>query len=792
MLKNHLLILFRNLNKNRLFVFINVMGLSIAIGCCVVAYFNFDFNNSFDDIHKNSASIYRVNSLREYQGEMTEYGLVPLPLGETIRQNIKDVDMLSRVSGSWMSMKLGDENFNTYAGYVDPEFFRMFSVEFIEGSSAAMTDKSKVVISNQLAERYFGKENPIGKVITHLLRSDLKKEYEIVGVFKFPKPNSSFDQELFALYDNYWDVSPEFQSGTNWKMRNTLFVSVTDAARIPTVEKQLNAYAENNNKVREDFIIQEFKLDNLQGMAVRDEVSNKPGTSTRAAAPISAVIGCAVMGIIMLLIACFNLTNTAIALSSKRLKEIGIRKVMGSVRRQLIMQYIGEALVICFVALVLGLALADSFLVPSFNQLWPYMKLEANYFNNPEFLLFMVGVLFVAALIAGAYPAFYVSKFHPAAILKGKLQFGGNNFVTYFFLGTQLVLSLMGIVCGLAFVDNARFQKEFDMGFNKDGVIYTYVENRSEYETFRNAIAGNTNILSIAGSLHHVNSGYYNDPIKHEGQEIESNIMEVGDDYMKTVGLTLLEGRDFNKDSETDRKESVIVTEELVRKFGWDKPIGKQIVWMDTVKLYVVGVAKDVYSLWEPLEPMMIRYSDPNKVNYAIVNVRPDKMNDVNSFMEKKWKETFPNKLYSPRYMNSGAIEANQVNSNILIMFLFQGGVALFLSVTGLFTLVSLNIIKRLKEIGVRKVLGASVGNISRIINTHFVIILAIASIVGGYSGMLLSDLLMGSIWEHHQPSTLITAFMSCLLLLAACVVSVATITYKTAKMNPVDVLRSE
>lgn len=792
MLKNHLLILFRNLNKNRLFVFINVMGLSIAIGCCVVAYFNFDFNNSFDDVHKNAASIYRVNSLREYQGKMTAYGLVPLPLGETIRQNVKDVEMVSRVTGSWMSMKLGDENFSTYAGYVDPEFFRMFSIEFLEGSNLAMTDKSKVVISDQLAKRYFGKENPIGKVVTHLVRSDLKKEYEIVGVYKFPKANSSFDQDLFALYDNYWDVSAELQNGTNWKLRNTLFVYVADADRVAMVEKQLNNYAENNNKVREDFIIQEFKLDQLKGMAVRDEVENRPGSNTRQAAPISAVIGCGVMGVIMLLIACFNLTNTAIALSSKRLKEIGIRKVMGSVRRQLIMQYIGEALVICFVGLILGLALADSFLVPSFNQLWPYMKLEANYINNPEFLIFMAGILCVAALIAGAYPAFYVSKFHPAAILKGKLQFGGNNIVTYFFLGTQLVLSLMGIVCGLSFVDNARFQKEFDMGFNKDGVIYTYVENRSEYETFRNAIVNNTDILSVAGSLHHVNSGYYNDPIKHEGQEIESNIMEVGDDYLKTVGMTLLEGRDFNKDSETDRKESVIITQELARKFGWDKPIGKQIVWMDTVKLYVVGVVKDIYSLWDPLEPMMIRYSDPEKVNYALVNVQPDKMESVNAFMEKKWKETFPNRLYSPRYMNAGAVEANQVNSNILIMFLFQGSVALFLSVTGLFTLVSLNIIKRLKEIGVRKVLGASVVNISRIINTQFVVILVIACVIGGYSGMFLSDLLMGSIWEQHQPSTIITAFFSCLLLLAACIISVASITYKTAKMNPVDVLRSE
>lgn len=792
MLKNQLLILFRNLNKNRLFVLINIFGLSIAIGCCVVGYFNFDFNNSFDKNHLNAESIYRVNSVREYQGESRQYGVVPLPLGESVRQNIKDVELLTRVSGGGMNIQIGDEIFGTNSAYVDPDFFKMFTFEFIHGSAAALTDKSKIVISEQLAARYYGTENPIGKAVTHVVRNDLRKEYEIVGVYKLAKRNSSFDEDLFALYDNYWDVSAEFQNGANWKMRNALFVYVSDPRRVPAVEKQLKRYTENNNKAREDFLIQQFKLDRLKGMAVRDEVENRPNVITRHASPLSAVIGCAVMGVIMLLIACFNLTNTSIALSSKRLKEIGIRKVMGSMRKQLILQFIGESMLICFVALLLGIVLADVFLLPSFNMLWPYMKLEANYFEKPEFLIVMTGVLFFAGLVAGSYPAFYVSKFQPTAILKGQQQFGGNGIATYVFLGLQLIFSLAAIVCSVAFVDNAHFQREFDMGFNQDGVICTYVDNRSEYETFRNALAGNTDILSITGSPNHIYTNYYNDPVKHDGQEHETNIMDVGDDYLKTVGMTLLEGRDFNKDSETDRRESVIITEEFARKFRMEKPLGKEIVWMDTVKLYVVGVVKDIYSLWEPLEPMAIRYANPERVNYVIINAKADKIQDVNAFMQKKWKEIFPNRLYSSRFMNEGAVEANQVNKNILIMFLFEGGVALLLSITGLFTLVSLNIIKRMKEIGVRKVLGASMAHISRIINTQFIIILAVACVLGGFAGMSMANLLMGSIWEHHQLTTLFTVVASCSLLIVTCALSVALKTYNTAKMNPVDVLRSE
>lgn len=792
MLKNHLLILFRNLNKNRLFVFINVMGLSIAIGCCVVAYFNWEFNATFDDNHEQAESIYRVNSIREYQGESTAFGLVPLPLGEVIRQNVKDVEMLSRVSFTWMNMRLGDDIFTAASCYVDPDFFNMFTFEFLHGSANAITDKSRIVISDRLAIQYFGSENAVGKVITQLLQKGVTKEYEIVGVFKLPKENSSFDEDLYALMDNYWDVSPELENGTSWKMRNTLFVYVSNPERVRQVEQQIKPYAENNNKVREDFLIREFKLDQLKGMARRDVAIRRAGTNTRDASPLSAVIGCAVMGVLVLLIACFNLTNTSIALSSKRLKEIGIRKVMGSVRRQLILQYIGETMFICFIALLIGLMLAETFLLPAFNQLWPYMKLHADYFGKPDFLIFMVIILFFAGLVAGSYPAFYVSKFNPISILKGKMQFGGNSFVTYFLLWFQLALSLAGIICGLAFVDNARFQRDFDQGFNKNGVIYTLVENRSEYETYRNALSGNTDIISMAGSPNHIYSSFYNDPVKHEGQEIEANIMDVGDDYLKTVGMTLLQGRDFQKDSETDRRESVIVTEEMVRKFGWDKPLGKEIIWMDTVKLYVIGVAKDIYSIWEPLEPMMIRYAAPDKISYMLVNAKVDKVQDVNARMEAKWKELFPNRLYSPKFMNSGALEANMVNNNILIMFLFQGIVALFLSITGLYTLVSLNIIKRMKEIGVRKVLGASVLNISRMINTLFIVILFLACGVGAYVGITMSDLLMGSIWEHHQAPTWITVIVACVMLVTACVLSVAVKTYNTASMNPVDVLRSE
>jgi putative ABC transport system permease protein len=796
MIKNFILITFRSLMKNKLFIFINIFGLAIAIACCVVGYFNYEFNDSFDTIHKNSGKIYRVNSIREFQNEKTTYGIVPIALGNAVRQNVSDVEDVIRYSEGGGNFRVKQDLFEMGLRFVDTAFFKVFTFNFIEGNGS-LSDKANLIISDELAKKYFGNESALGKNITQVLDSGKTKQFTVIGVFKNPPSNSSFGFENTA-YTNFHN---QFESdGTadysenSWKYRVTLFVTVENPSRLSAISNQLRPFTENNNKIREDFIIRDFVLDPFVGMGVRDEYNDTPSTWTRGGSPIAAVMGVGVMGIFVLLIACFNLTNTAIAISSRRLKEIGIRKVMGSMRKDLIIQFIGETMMICMISLVIGLVLAEYLLIPAFNNLWPEMKLEAHYLDDPGFLIFTIGTLLFTGLLAGSYPAFYISKFQPISILKGKLKFGGNNWMTYILLTLQFIISLTGIVCSLAFIDNAQYQRDFDLGFDRKGAIFTWVNGRSEYETYRNALLQNPDIAMIAGSQHHVTTGWYNDPIKSEGKEIETDIMDVGDDYIKASGLTIVEGRDFVKDSETDRKESVIVTQELVKKFGWDKPLGKEIIWMDTVRLQVIGVVKNIYarSLWRPIEPMMIRYGDKNKISHIIVNTSVAKLNDVNKYMEARWKEIFPDRLYNGRMMDQQLSESNTINNNIVKMFVFLGVVALILSATGLFTLVSLNIIKKMKEIGVRKVLGASVGNISRIINQQFMIVLGIACVLGCGLGYLMAGALMRSIWSYYQNATVLTFVLSCVILLVASILSIAYKIFKTTRINPSTVLRDE
>jgi putative ABC transport system permease protein len=790
MIKNYLLITLRSMMKNKLFIFINIFGLAIGIGCCIVAYFNWEFDAKFDKHHSNIEKIYRVSSIREFEGKTTLYGHAPEPLGVAIKQNIPDVEKVVRINWSWSNFKVEDNLFPAQLAYADAELFDVFSFEFISGKPADLKDKSKVFLSDEMALKLFNSTDVVGKQITQVMGSTLK-EVQVGGVFKKQPSNSSFQWAAFMQYDNYFDEAKDTKE-TDWKNRNTTLVMISNSSRVDAVEKQIQVYKENNNKVREDFQISEFALDPFVGMAQRDS-RNDTWSQLRSSSPTEAVIAPILMAVVILLIGCFNMTNTAIAISSRRLKEIGVRKVMGSGRGQLIFQFMGETTLICTIALLLGLVFGEV-LLGSWNALWENMKLSSNYVDNPGFLVFIIGMLFLTALIAGGYPAFYISHFEPVSILKGKQKFGGSNVFTKVLLVLQYSFSLLAIIFAFAFYGNSVYQRDFDIGFNPNNVIIAYVENFNEYESYKNALLSNKDITSIAGSEHSIFSSGYNDPIKFESKQQEVDIINVGDDYIKTMDLEIIAGRDFEKDSETDRKESIIVTEKLAKSFGWDNPIGKQVTWMDTAKFYVVGVVKDVYTngLWDELDPLMIRYAEKEKYSHVVVNIPQDKVKDVNAFMEKEWKQMFPNRLYNGRLINEGMVEATTVNTNIVKMFAFLGVVALVLSATGLFTLVSLNIIKRMKEIGVRKVLGASIANITRIINTQFVIMLVIASVLGSVGAYFAVDLLMSGIWKYYQGTTSTTLVVSVLLMFFISAIAIGYKVFSAASMNPVNTLRTE
>jgi ABC-type antimicrobial peptide transport system permease subunit len=792
MLKNYLKITFRSLMKNKLFTFINVFGLGVALACCIVAYLNWDYNVKFDTHHLNSERIYRINFIRITNGQPVKNGDCPMPLGSTINGSISQIDEVMRFSPVNGNFKVGDELFRTWVSAVDPNFFDMFTFDIISGSKDELKDKSRIFISTEIVEKHFpDNPDPLGELITYI-NGDQRVEFIVGGVFKKQPLNSSFFSDAYVHYENVFDVSGWDKN--DWSQFNTTFITVNNPDDVPEVERQLQQYVEIQNRAKEDFKVDKYYLDPFVGMAIRAEREDIWNHWFNNSLPVAAAVAPGIMAILILLIACFNFTNTSIAIANRRIKEIGIRKVMGSSRKQLIAQFLGENILLTFIALIVGLLISTIF-VPAYSAMWPFLEIRLDLMENIELLGFLFFLLICTGIFAGSYPALYVSAFQPTSILRGTLKFGGTNNFTRILLTLQYAISLIAIISGFIFAQNAEYQRNYDMGFDMESIVYAYVGSENRYDQLRNEITDYPLIKEMAGSTHCASDSWYTDPIKFESSELDVSILDIGDNYLNTINATILKGRDFIKDSQNDVENSIIINQELVRILGWEEPVGQRIILKDTTELYVVGVVKDIYidgELWDPLEPMVMRYTLPE--NYRFLSVKADlkDIREVHDYMNERWKMLFPDELSTVRFMDATRADSADVNNNIKIIFVFLGIVATILSAIGLFSLVSLNVIKKMKEIGVRKVMGASILNILNNISREFVIIFIIASILGSAAAYFLANALMASIWTYYVPIGAIAFIVSIMTLLIISSVTIGGKVLRAASMNPAHTLRDE
>jgi len=793
MLSNYFKITFRNLWKNKLFVAINIAGLGIALACCIVAYLNWQYNSDFDTNHENAEQIYRVNFTRITSGQSIKNGMCPAPLGQIMTENFADVEDVVRYSPTGGNFKVDQDVFNASITAVDANFFDVFTFDMIHGTPDQLSDLRAIYINDRLAKRYFAdSENPVGQTMQYI-NGDKRIDYRVAGVFKVPPLNNSFQSaEAFVHYDNALEL--DGLETENWRYFNTTFITLKSPQAKESAERKLQEYVAVQNSAKQDYKVEEYYLDPFVGMAVRSERDDVWNTWTGSSLPIAAAIAPGVMAILLLLLACFNFANTSIAIANRRIKEIGIRKVLGSNKRQLMGQFLGENMILTLLAMLFGLAVA-AILVPAYSAMWIFLEIEFDLLHNPDLLIMLLLLLLFTGVVAGSYPAFYVSKFQPTTILRGAVKFSGTNMFTRVLLTSQFSISMITIIAAIMFTLNANYQAEYDMGFDIDTALSAFVKNENGYTRLHNELQEYGSIASMAGSRHSLVRSWYTDPIKYDSKEIDVRIFDVGSDYLATVGAELKEGRDFKENSQVDVENSIIVNEELVRLYGWTDPVNKRIVLRDTVVLYVIGVVKNIHfngALWDQIRPMMLRYVLPEDYSFLTVATTYDQMSAVKLLMADKWKVVFPDELPSIRTMDEERADTAEVNANIRTMFLFLGIVAIILSMIGLFSLVSLNLNKRMKEIGVRKVLGASLSNISVRMSKEFFIILFIASLLGVAAGYFLADMLMASIWAYYVGASPWIFITSILIMLFIGLATILSKVIKAATVNPAFILRDE
>jgi putative ABC transport system permease protein len=794
MLRNYFLFALRTFQRNKVSFVINLVGMSIALGCAIAAYVNFEFNSGFDKIQPNAADVHRISFLNVTEERTTPYGVCPMPAANLIKESLKPGDQLIRYISKAGQFRIKDELFEKEFVYADINYPEVFTIDMLYGERS-LTNKSHVLISDRLAQTYFGKTDVVGEPLTQII-SGQPREFVIGGVYKRFPANSSFRFELITAYDNYFtDPSKQAEGENDWKRWVTVFLYLKDPGSIKAIDDQLKNYIKPQNEARPDLQISSFYVEPFIGMGTRAVKEKNQGHWLNMPMPPAAVFAPFTMAVFILLVACFNVTNNAIAIAARRLKEIGIRKVVGGRRKELIIQFLSETFLFCLIALGFGMVLAEYF-IAGWDLMWPGLEFSIQYKDNLDFFIMLVILLLFTSILAGAYPAFYISKFKPISILRGTTRFGGTNLFTKSLLVFQFSISLAAVIFALAFYFNAKFQKEYDLGYSYQSVIQVPVEDEAQFDQLKANLISNPAIRSIGGSQHHIYQNSVSAAARYENRrDREIEMLGVGDGYFETVNVRLIAGRGFTNDSESDVKESIIVNEEFVRVFELgNEPIGKRITIYDTVQCYVVGVVKDVYlrALFEPISPVVFRYVPVSNFKFLVASTDPTQLQQVNEQIEKEWKALFPFTLYPGRLMEARMVMALEHFDNVIILYSFLGLVAIIMSVSGLYSLVSINLKRRTKELGIRKILGASIPHLAIQSSKLFIIIMIIAFVIGTTMGSLMVNKLMDTVWEYYVATNFKVISLAIIVLATISLGTIGLQIRKATISNPADALRHE
>lgn len=793
MLKNYFMVGLRNLRKNKSYVIINTFGLGIALACCITAYLLLAYNIEFDDFHEDQkvANVFKVHAhFVNTDGDPYQSISAPINLGPNAQMDIAGIQRFTRYNGEGGYVRSGDDSFRENVSFADSTFFEMFDFPLLHGSYQSFQELHTVFLSEETAHKYFRDENPIGKVLILNFVNQTEIKVIVGGVIKKVPVNSSLVFDLLIRMEHFYDIHN--LSTDNWKdwRDPTTFFQVASKEQAPTISDQLAKYIDRRNKEKTDRTVSSYKLEHFKSAFDQDDIRWSQVNLRISPAPLVVFLSMAMM---ILLIACFNMTNTSIAMTAKRMKEVGIRKVVGAGKRQIVGQFLFETVIVILLSLLTGLAMSK-IIVPAFVNMW-----ELDYgmedLNGLNLLITLLALVFFTSLLAGIYPALFNSKFKPVVLLKGHARIRGTNVLTRGLISVQFALSVIVLIGGVIFIQNTKYQEKIKFGYDKDMVLLVNIQSEKEMEVMENEIRRNPHVLQVGATSHSLGWSSYSVPVGIDTAEYEIRHYAVGKNYFEIMGLPLLEGRGLNLENTTDREGAVVVNKAFLDKTNMQDPIRK-VIKVHGVKRHIVGVVDNhvdnLFRSREP-EPALFYPGIPGEYQYMLVRSHPENLASVKSNIEDLWKKQFPDKPFQCRFQEDLLLgETRKTNANLEKIFLFLTILGGLLSGSGIFSLASLNIEKRGKEIGIRKALGASVENIVHLMNMEFMIILLISGLLGSLGGYVLTGALLDVIYAYHISVGLIPVFV-CALVIFAIGISTTTFTIlKGARANPVDTLRDE
>jgi len=794
MIRNYLKTAFRNLWRTKAFSVINIVGLSVALACCMLILLYTMDEVSYDRFNVNKDNIYRivVNSTSP-TGTTNKYASTGMMQGPSFNRQIPEIKNFVRIEGANYTVKRGNEVFDEEALYADSNFFSVFTFPLLGGDpKTALKDPRSVVLSEDLAKKYFGDQNAVGKML-QLKVGDKFQPFLVTAVAKKSPQNSSVKFKMLLplkASDSYAD--------DKWinSFLNT-FVTVTPGANIKVVEEKMATVYNKDAAGQMKDAAQKFGFKDkihyvLQPFLKMHTSTEYPADNglSDASSPIYSYILTGI-ALFILLIACINFVNLTVAQSLKRAKEIGIRKVVGGERRQLIIQFLGESYILSFIAFILGLVLVQLAL-PVFNQL-ANKALAFSYLLSAKLVIGYVSIFLFTGLLAGFYPALVLSGFNPVQSLYNKQHFAGKNYLAKSLVILQFTLATFFIISTITIYSQFDYLMHFDLGYNDKNVVSINAgdADKQKLALFKTELLTNPSIKSITadqggrwGTIAHINNG----------QQTEFDIKHIDEDYLPLFEIPIVKGRNFSKEMISDSANSVLVNETFVKQAGWKNPTGQVVdFFYDHRKYNVIGVVKDYHflSLTEKMSPQLFTM----KPSYPFANIfikisGQNKAASLN-YIEKTFRQLFPFKPYQYTFKDAQNAEQYDKEAKWKQIVTASAVLTIFISCIGLFGLATLSAERRKKEIGIRKVLGASVELIVRKLSTDFLKLVALSALIASPAAWWAMHK-----WLENYPyriaiNSWIFLFAAVLVLLVA-LLTVCFHAIKAATANPVNSLRSE
>ena len=788
---NYLRTMIRAIMKNVLFSSLNILGLSLGIsGSLLIMLWVYD-ERSVDVFH--GEQVYQVLDNQTFSdGPMVTNPSLPAPLSPAIREEIPGVENATRYFNQSGTLIQSDEkNFLQNLRYVDSEFLKLFNFPLIKGDpDKALNDPKGIVITEEMAKRYFGDEDPMGKnfkVTTSWFKAG---EFQVTGVLKDVPPNSTLKFDALIWVEPIYELNKSWMG--QWGNYNMRTFITLGAGQDPLVvaEKITDLYRSHQKESRDVFILQRFSESYLYS-------SYKDGKLTDGGR-IEYVRVFTLVAIFVLLIACINFMNLATAQSIKRSKEVGVRKVVGAIRKQLIGQFLGEAMLFTLAAAILGILIVV-IILPLFNELTE--KQITISLANVKFVLVVIGLVLITGVVAGSYPALYLSGFRPVAVLKGSFKSGrGAHAFRRVLVVTQFALSIAIIICTIVVYRQMQYIDSRDMGFSREGLLYMNMRGEMPKigSTMKTEIEKHASVrsasLSTASPLKINNFSWGVEwEGKIPGQEIKFMTIFIDGDYVETAGLELVAGRSFYNPLGNDTV-NVIINSKAAEMMGFDDPIGKSIKWWGAYNGKVIGVVKDFQfeSMHADIQPvLMFPAGRVNTPNVLMVRTKDDNFTEVIPTLQQLQSRLAPEYPFEYSIVSDDWQTMHKGERQMSGLFSYFAFLSISISCLGLFGLATFSAEQRKKEIGIRKVLGASAGQLTMLLTNDFTRL----TLFGALPGCLLAGYYMSSWLDGFAFRIDIGVFTYLAAIALAVVIAIGAVCYqgiRAALDNPVTSLRME